>query len=165
MNYSLDFPSVDSDHMSKRTRSMGITDELVWTLTSERTLDAPDLVDDYNLNLLDWGSNNVLAIALGKTLYLWDASEGNTSELMTVDDEVRPVTSVKWAPDGRHISIVLNNSDIHLWPAISQRWQRQSPSYLGPIDVFRQCSDPISSLSRGPPDGGQSPRLVPLPLR
>ncbi|KAI3678080.1 hypothetical protein L6452_37359 [Arctium lappa] len=28
MNYSLDFPSVDSDHMSKRTRSMGITDEV-----------------------------------------------------------------------------------------------------------------------------------------
>ncbi|PNX68159.1 anaphase-promoting complex subunit cdc20-like protein, partial [Trifolium pratense] len=29
--------------------------------TSERTLDAPDLVDDYYLNLLDWGSANVLA--------------------------------------------------------------------------------------------------------
>ncbi|KAI3748197.1 hypothetical protein L6452_11123 [Arctium lappa] len=28
MNYSLDFPSVDSDHMSKRTGSMGITDEV-----------------------------------------------------------------------------------------------------------------------------------------
>ncbi|KAK9271595.1 hypothetical protein L1049_001957 [Liquidambar formosana] len=26
--------------------------------TSERTLDAPDLVDDYYLNLLDWGSGN-----------------------------------------------------------------------------------------------------------
>ncbi|KAI3680910.1 hypothetical protein L6452_35689 [Arctium lappa] len=54
-------------------------------------------------NLLDWGSNNVLAIALGNTVYLWDASEGNTSELVTVDDEVGPVTSVKWPPDGRHI--------------------------------------------------------------
>jgi len=32
--------------------------------TSERTLDAPDLVDDYYLNLLDWGSGNVLAITL-----------------------------------------------------------------------------------------------------
>ncbi len=26
----------------------------------ERILDAPDLLDDYYLNLLDWGSNNVV---------------------------------------------------------------------------------------------------------
>ncbi|CAH8359137.1 unnamed protein product [Eruca vesicaria subsp. sativa] len=44
--------------------------------TSERTLDAPDIVDDFYLNLLDWGSANVLAIALGHTVYLWDASIG-----------------------------------------------------------------------------------------
>ncbi|KAJ0953133.1 putative transcription factor WD40-like family [Helianthus annuus] len=35
---------------------------------SKRTLDAPDIQDDYYLNLLDWGSSNVLAIALGNTL-------------------------------------------------------------------------------------------------
>jgi cell division cycle protein 20 (cofactor of APC complex) len=29
-----------------------------------RILDAPDLVDDYYLNLLSWGSSNVLAVAL-----------------------------------------------------------------------------------------------------
>ena len=51
--------------------------------TSERTLDAPDLVDDFYLNLLDWGNSNVLAIALGRTVYLWDASNGSTSELVT----------------------------------------------------------------------------------
>ncbi|KAK4384759.1 Cell division cycle 20.1, cofactor of APC complex [Sesamum angolense] len=75
--------------------------------TSERTLDAPDLMDDYYLNLLDWGSSNVLSIALGNTVYLWDASEGTTSELVTIDEEIGPVTSVKWAPDGRHIAVGL----------------------------------------------------------
>ena len=30
----------------------------------ERVLDAPDLVDDYYLNLLDWGSNNTVSSAL-----------------------------------------------------------------------------------------------------
>ncbi|CAN1286229.1 Cell division cycle 20.1, cofactor of APC complex [Linum perenne] len=80
--------------------------------TSERTLDAPDLVDDFYLNLLDWGSSNVLAIALGCTVYLWDASNGSTSELVTVDEELGPVTSINWAPDGRHIAIGLNNSEV-----------------------------------------------------
>ncbi|XP_051121075.1 cell division cycle 20.2, cofactor of APC complex-like [Andrographis paniculata] len=92
--------------------------------TSERTLDAPDLVDDYYLNLLDWGSSNVLSIALGGTVYLWDATDGNTSELTTVDEENGPVTSVRWAPDGRHIAVGLNNSEIQLWDSTSNRLLR-----------------------------------------
>ncbi|XP_004511461.1 cell division cycle 20.1, cofactor of APC complex-like [Cicer arietinum] len=92
--------------------------------TSERTLDAPDLVDDYYLNLLDWGSANVLAIALGNTVYLWDASNGSTSELVTVDDESGPITSVSWAPDGRHIAIGLNSSEVQLWDTTSDKQLR-----------------------------------------
>ncbi|KAK6926141.1 Anaphase-promoting complex subunit 4, WD40 domain [Dillenia turbinata] len=92
--------------------------------TSERTLDAPDLVDDYYLNLLDWGSSNVLAIALGITVYLWDASNGSTSELFTIDDEIGPVTSVSWAPDGRHLAVGLNNSEIQLWDSTANRQLR-----------------------------------------
>ncbi|KAJ1394638.1 WD40/YVTN repeat-like-containing domain superfamily [Sesbania bispinosa] len=91
---------------------------------SERTLDAPDLVDDYYLNLLDWGSGNVLAIALGHTAYLWDATDGSTSELVTVEDENGPVTSVNWAPDGRHIAIGLHNSEVQLWDTASYRQLR-----------------------------------------
>lgn len=89
--------------------------------SAERTLDAPDIVDDYYLNLMDWGSSNVLSIALGNTVYLWDASDGSTSELMTVDDDAGPVTSVSWAPDGRHIAVGLNSSDIQLWDSSSNR--------------------------------------------
>ncbi|KAK1273686.1 Protein FIZZY-RELATED 2 [Acorus gramineus] len=92
--------------------------------SAERTLDAPDLVDDYYLNLLDWGSNNVLSIALGSMVYLWDASDGSTSELMSVDDATGPVTSVSWAPDGRHIAIGLNNSDVQLWDSTAARLLR-----------------------------------------
>ncbi|XP_068502462.1 cell division cycle 20.2, cofactor of APC complex-like isoform X1 [Phaseolus vulgaris] len=87
--------------------------------TSEKTLDAPDLLDDYYLNLLDWGSRNVLAIALGNTVYLWNETNRSTSELVTVDDEDGPVTSVSWAPDGQHIAVGLNNSEVQLWDTAS----------------------------------------------
>ncbi|CAO2045382.1 unnamed protein product [Urochloa humidicola] len=92
--------------------------------SAERTLDAPELVDDYYLNLLDWGSNNVLSIALGDTVYLWDASSGSTSELVTVDEDSGPITSVSWAPDGRHIAVGLNSSDVQLWDTSSNRLLR-----------------------------------------
>jgi cell division cycle protein 20 (cofactor of APC complex) len=89
--------------------------------SAERTLDAPDIVDDYYLNLLDWGSANVLSIALNNTVYLWDAANGSTSELVTIDDDLGPVTSVNWAPDGRHIAIGLNSSDVQLWDSTSNK--------------------------------------------
>lgn len=89
--------------------------------TSERTLDAPDLLDDFYLNLLDWGRANVLAIALGNTVYLWDASDSSTSELVTIDDVNGPVTSVSWAPDGQHLAVGLTNSEVQLWDSTATR--------------------------------------------
>lgn len=54
-------------------------------------------------------------------MYLWDASYGTTSELVTIDEESGPVTSVKWAPDGKHIAVGLNNSEIQLWDSTSNK--------------------------------------------
>ncbi|KAK7290700.1 hypothetical protein RIF29_05303 [Crotalaria pallida] len=92
--------------------------------SSERTLDAPDILDDFYLNLLDWGSSNVLSIALANTVYLWDASDSSTAELVTIDEEDGPVTSVCWAPDGCNLAIGLNNSDVQLWDSSTRRLLR-----------------------------------------
>ena len=83
--------------------------------TAEGTLDAPGLIDDFYLNLLDWGSNDILAIALGTKVYLWDASTRSASELVTVADEDGPVTSISWARDGRHLAVGLESSHVQLW--------------------------------------------------
>ncbi|KAI3852027.1 hypothetical protein MKW98_020026, partial [Papaver atlanticum] len=45
---------------------------------------------------------------LGNTVYLWDATDSSTSELMTVDEDTGPITSVSSAPDGRRIAVGLN---------------------------------------------------------
>ncbi|XP_058105625.1 cell division cycle 20.2, cofactor of APC complex-like [Magnolia sinica] len=87
--------------------------------TSERTLDAPDLVDDYYLNLLDWSCKNVVAIGLGNIVYLWNATNQAIEELPEVKEDDGPVTSVSWAPDGTHIAIGLNNSDVQIWDSLS----------------------------------------------
>ncbi|KAJ6744290.1 CELL DIVISION CYCLE 20.2 COFACTOR OF APC COMPLEX-LIKE [Salix purpurea] len=85
--------------------------------SSERTLDAPDIVDDFYLNLLDWGSSNVLAIALGNTMVL----PQNWSQLMKKMDLLLASTGL---PDGRHIAIGLNNSHVQLWDSTSNRQLR-----------------------------------------
>ncbi|KAL5542912.1 hypothetical protein UlMin_010622 [Ulmus minor] len=91
---------------------------------SELILDAPGIIDNYFLNLMDWGNCNILAIALRNTVYLWYAADGSTSKLCTVDDEDGPVTSVSWAPDGRNIAIGLNNSHVQLWDSVANKLLR-----------------------------------------
>ncbi|CAN0880568.1 Cell division cycle 20.1, cofactor of APC complex [Linum grandiflorum] len=81
----------------------------------ERKLDAPGLLDNFYFNVLDWGCNDVVAIALGCKVYLWDASDASISKLVTVDEQLGPVTSVNWAPDGCHIAVGLNNSHVQVW--------------------------------------------------
>ncbi|XP_065848878.1 cell division cycle 20.1, cofactor of APC complex-like isoform X1 [Euphorbia lathyris] len=91
----------------------------------ESAFEVSDLPGDSFLNLLDWGSSNVLAIALGRIVYLWDASNDSTSELVTMDDEISHVTSVNWAPDGRRIAVGLNNSEVQLWDSSSKTLLRK----------------------------------------
>lgn len=38
-----------------------------------KVLDAPELQDDFYLNLVDWSSQNVLSVGLGTSVYLWSA--------------------------------------------------------------------------------------------
>lgn len=64
-----------------------------------RILDAPELRDDYYLNLLSWSSDKILAVALNQTVYLWNADSGNIEEIQacTGNDYV---TSVSWIGQG-----------------------------------------------------------------
>lgn len=39
-------------------------------------LDAPEMLEDYYLNLLDWSRTNTVGVALNKAVYLWQASTG-----------------------------------------------------------------------------------------
>lgn len=51
-------------------------------LILSQVLDAPSLQDDFYLNVVDWSSQNVLAVGLGTCVYLWTASNSKVSDLI-----------------------------------------------------------------------------------
>lgn len=59
-----------------------------------KVLDAPDLQDDFYLNLVDWGSSNVLGVGLANSVYMWNSHSGNVTKLCDLKDDT--VTSVNW---------------------------------------------------------------------
>ena len=59
-------------------------------------LDAPELQDDFYLNLVDWSSQNVLSVGLGSCVYLWSACTSQVTRLCDLSGDGNSVTSVAW---------------------------------------------------------------------
>jgi len=74
---------------------------------SERILDAPEFLDDYYLNLIDWSTSNKIAVCLGHSLYIWDAKTGSSQQLFTHDVEHHwnMLTAVAWSPLGDTVAV------------------------------------------------------------
>ncbi|KAM7206792.1 WD repeat-containing protein slp1 [Rhypophila sp. PSN 637] len=82
--------------------------------TPERVLDAPGLIDDYYLNLLDWSSGNQVAIGLERSVYVWSADEGSVSSLLETSPDTY-VSSVKWSGDGAYVGVGLGTGEVQIW--------------------------------------------------
>ncbi|KAK2743789.1 ubiquitin-protein transferase activating protein [Myotisia sp. PD_48] len=80
----------------------------------DRVLDAPGLVDDYYLNLLDWSSGNQVAIGLERNVYVWSAESGGVSCLMETAADTY-VSSVKWSGDGAYVGVGLGSGEVQIW--------------------------------------------------
>lgn len=70
---------------------------------AEKVLDAPDIKDDYYLNLLDWGSHGILAVSLANSVYLLKP-QGDIVQLMTIS-ESSYISSVNWMPNSDILAI------------------------------------------------------------
>ena len=60
-----------------------------------KVLDAPSLQDDFYLNLVDWSAENVLAVGLASSVYLWSAHTSKVTRLTDLPDD-DCATSVAW---------------------------------------------------------------------
>jgi cell division cycle protein 20 (cofactor of APC complex) len=115
----------------------------------ERILDAPALVDDYYLKLLDWSSANTLAVALGPTVYLWDAGSGSISELCSLPGPEDYVTSVAWIKEGgAHLAIGTAGADVQLWDCERARQIRSMKGHAGRVGALDWNAHILTSGSR-----------------
>jgi WD40 repeat protein len=57
-----------------------------------------------DLNLIDWSLNNILAVALGASIYLWNAGTGKIQQLFTLEGSDY-VCSVSWIQEGNCLAV------------------------------------------------------------
>ncbi|KAL8281361.1 hypothetical protein RQP46_006395 [Phenoliferia psychrophenolica] len=121
----------------------------------ERVLDAPGLVDDYYLNLLDWSATNLVAIALAESVYVWNAQSGEVSSLCSVGgddghgeggDEI--VCSVKFSEDGGHLAVGLSSGPIRVYDVASSSLVRTMSGHLSRVPSLSWSGAVLSSGCR-----------------
>lgn len=114
----------------------------------EKILDAPEMVDDYYLNLLDWSATNILAVALGKTVYLWNATTSDITQLCEMSGDDNIVTSVSWTKEGNCLAVGNNNNTVQLWDVSKGKRVRELKGHQSRVGALAWNGFMLSSGSR-----------------
>ena len=71
----------------------------------------PPLAD---LNLVDWSSGNVLAVALDNSVYLWSASTGDILQLLQMEQPGDYISSVAWIKEGNYLAVGTSSAEVQV---------------------------------------------------
>lgn len=113
----------------------------------DRILDAPDIVDDYYLNLVDWSPSNILAVGLGASVYLWNAATGNIDHLLDLDPSDY-VCSLSWIQEGNIVAVGTSTGTVQLWDASQVKRVRIMEGHTGRVPSLSWNSYILSSGGR-----------------
>ncbi|KND88498.1 Fizzy-like protein [Tolypocladium ophioglossoides CBS 100239] len=111
-----------------------------------KVLDAPELADDFYLNLVDWGSANVLGVGLGSSVYMWNAQTSKVNKLCTLEDDT--VTSVSWIQEGTHLAIGTGKGLVQIWDAEKTRRLRTMTGHTARVGSLAWNTHILTSGSR-----------------
>mmetsp|Transcript_64557 Transcript_64557/g.154226 ORF Transcript_64557/g.154226 Transcript_64557/m.154226 type:complete len:464 (-) Transcript_64557:22-1413(-) len=111
-----------------------------------RILDAPQIRDDFYLNLLDWSSLNLIAVGLGDSVFIRNQDTNRVSLLSSLSPDV--VTSVKWAENGRHLAVGTMCSDVQLWDVETNVMIRQVGGHRDRVGIMAWNDNLLSTGSR-----------------
>ena len=112
-----------------------------------KVLDAPQLQDDFYLNLVDWSQQNVLAVGLNRAVYIWSACTSQVKKLTELpqDDQI---TSVGWSNRGQHLAIGTNQGDTQIWDTNHCKIVRTFGGHLGRVSAVSWNGSTVTTGSR-----------------
>lgn len=113
-----------------------------------KVLDAPELADDFYLNLVDWSSTNVLGVGLGHCVYLWSAYSSKVTKLCDFTQAGDLVTSLSWIQRGNQVAIGTNKGFVQIWDAEKEKIIRTMRGHTQRVGSLAWNDHILSSGSR-----------------
>jgi len=116
-----------------------------------KVLEAPQIQDDFYLNLVDWSCQNLLAVGLEQSVYLWNASTSTVNRLCDMPGDAQ-VTSVSWMADGTHMAIGSSDGNVDIWDVPKQKKLRTYAGHRVRVGSLAWSHSPRWLLSSGSRD-------------
>nr|XP_026691443.1 fizzy-related protein homolog isoform X2 [Ciona intestinalis] len=113
-----------------------------------KVLDAPELQDDFYLNLVDWSSSNILSVGLGACVYLWSACTSQVTRLCDLGSEEDSVTSVNWNDRGNLVAVGTHKGYVQVWDALANKKIKQLEGHTARVGALAWNGEQLSSGSR-----------------
>lgn len=81
-----------------------------------KILSAPNLLDDFYLNLVDWSARNDIAAGIRNSVALWSTNQTHESILCSYDNEMdKYVSSIIWSNSGEHLAVGNSQGQIEIY--------------------------------------------------
>lgn len=113
-----------------------------------KVLDAPELQDDFYLNLVDWSSQNVLSVGLGSCVYLWSACTSQVTRLCDLSGDGNSVTSVAWNERGNLVAVGTHLGYIQVWDVAVNKQVAKLQGHNARVGALAWNGEVLSSGSR-----------------
>ena len=113
-----------------------------------QVLDAPELQDDFYLNLVDWSSQNVLSVGLGACVYLWSACTSQVTRLCDLTSDSDTVTSVSWSERGNYVAVGTHRGYVQVWDVAASKRVNCLEGHSARVGALAWNGDMLSSGSR-----------------
>jgi len=112
-----------------------------------KILDAPNLLDDYYLNLLDWSSSNEIAIGLDNIVYIWSAKTSKASKAYEAP-AYDSICSVSWNAMSSFLAIGESTGKVKLYDVEANKIIADIPGHDCRVGALAWNENLISSGSR-----------------
>lgn len=89
-----------------------------------------------------------IAVALGRTVYLWNAGSGSVEELCTCPNEGDYICSVAWSADGAYIALGTSDAKVQIWDTSRAKQIRELSGHTNRVSSVAWNNSILSSGGR-----------------
>uniref|UniRef100_M3XL54 Cell division cycle 20B n=2 Tax=Latimeria chalumnae TaxID=7897 RepID=M3XL54_LATCH len=114
----------------------------------ETRLDITGLKDDYYLNLLDWNSENLVAIAVDAAAHILNGDTQVMHGKIDLQSDFKYISSVAWLKDRSCLAIGTSDGEVQLWDVETKKRLRNMLGHMSVVGALSWNSYILSSGSR-----------------
>jgi WD40 repeat protein len=70
--------------------------------------------------------NNHLAVALGSNVYLWNASSGDITQLLQLDNPEEYIGAVSWVTEGNILAVGTSGGEVQVTKTVFLTWGKEN---------------------------------------